>query len=342
LCHRNVALEQYEMCLELIKSNISKVKDLSCGVCLSSKKYRKAALAQYEMCRELIKSNTGQGKDFTLEVISGYALECFATGQQKNAESLAEACLEVSRTEKCRAALHNLALLRLEQERTSDAYKLICEYLAARGVKVHLKVQDPSSKIFFKAALQEELWHPDNLDALAVFARVQELTGTDEATIQLKQLLALCERFLGLEHTNTTNTRSSLLRLANAAPCVATTDSSNSNRSIQVITPIFGGSLQLSAEEDTHSRDWAGIVRRFYSQFPQHTKLQLIRVDNLDWSARVDLALEGIRQFQTKLGTLDLRCAPDPIVIHFSPISFHLERICDPTCPSKCMRLQIW
>jgi GTPase SAR1 family protein/tetratricopeptide (TPR) repeat protein len=308
--------------------------------------HRHVALEQYKLCRDLIKSNIGgKVKDLTLEIISGYALECFATGQHKNAQSLAEECLEMSRREKFRAALHNLALLRLEQGRTADAYQLICECLAARGVEVHLKVQDPSSKTFFQTALEEKLWHPDTLDALAVHARVQDLTGTDEATIQLKQLLALCERFLGLEHTNTTNARSSLLRLANAAPCVAieSTDFSNSNRSIQAITMSVGGSGQLSAEEDTHARDWAGIVRRFYSQFPELTKLELKRVQNLDWSARLDLALEGIR-FQTKLGTLDLRCAPEPIVMCFSADSFSLEKICDPPAHIKMckMRLQIW
>jgi GTPase SAR1 family protein/tetratricopeptide (TPR) repeat protein len=270
--------------------------------------HRKVALEQYEMCRELIECNIGNVKDLTPEVISGYALVCFATGQQKNAESLAEECLEKSRTENRREALHNLALLRLEQGRTADANKLICECLAARGVKVHLNVQDPSSKTFFKTALEEELWHPDTLDALAVLARVLELTGTDNAALQLKQLLALCERFLGMKHANTTNARSSLLRLASEAPCVATasTDSSNSNRFFQTINRSVGGSGNLSPEEDSHSRDWAGIVRRFYSQFPELTKLQLRRVQNLDWSARVDFVLEGIR-LRTKLGTLDLR-----------------------------------
>jgi GTPase SAR1 family protein/tetratricopeptide (TPR) repeat protein len=299
---------------------------------------RKVALEQYEMCRELIKSNIGKVKDLMQEVISGYALECFATGQQKNAESLAEECLEMSRTEKRRTVEHNLALLRLEQGRAADAYKLICECLAARGVKVHLEVQDPSSKTFFETALKEELWNPDTLDALAVLARVQELTEMDEAKIQLKQLLALCERFLGLEHANTTNARSSLLRLAQAAICVAAapTDSSNSNRTIQAITPSVGGSGHLSAEEDTQARDWAGIVRRFYSHFPEVTKLQLRAVDNLDWSARVHLALEGIR-LHTKLVTLDVRCALEPIVFFSRSIPF--EENLRPNLPiSKCVR----
>jgi tetratricopeptide (TPR) repeat protein len=295
--------------------------NLGLAVACSRLGQKAAALAQYKRCRQILERMESavadsDENDIVLEVLSGYALEYLAADKQNRSENPAAECLSTTSIPKSWGALHNLALLMLEQGQAAEAQELISKCLQAR--QVNLLQDDPSSKDFLVRAGEKGLWHPDALDTLALLARALQLQEKcEDAATLLTQLLALRERFLGPEHGDTKETRSRLLLLAKTRPRASKVPANSVSSSVSfrsALAPSSGGKAQkrqFSAVKEPEMRDWESIVQRLYSRLPGLTALQLSQVQEMDMHACEVMALQGM---QNQLRTLDLRSLPSPLL----------------------------
>ncbi len=130
-----------------------------------------------------------------LEAASGLALECHPVAKLRvKADNLAEKWVSESALKKCGAALYNFGMLRLAQDRTMDAEVLF------RSAVDALRLQAGE----FSPLLP---WNPKTLEAWAAVATALEIQGRQaEATECLRTILALRERFLGVENVDTVTT----------------------------------------------------------------------------------------------------------------------------------------